>query len=424
MANSTNVPLPTFTAAGLAVPSSPDVLQGVMADYVSAFAASGKALSTELTTPQGQLAQSQAYMLTQLNAALLQLIANVDPATSTGAYQDALGRIYFLSRQPATYATVTGRLTGVVGTVVPAGSQARSPDGTIWATVNDVTFGATGTASVTLQATVPGAGPSVGIDGLSIYQQVAGWEDITNVAPSTPGVDVESTQAFEDRRAASVNIGGVGTAASVRAAVANVPGVSDVYVYNNGGDSAITYGTTSYPIPAHSIAITVAGGSDNDVANAIHSKLDAGCGLPTSGGVGTLTNVIVVDSVNYAQPYPQYVIRFVRPLPVNIYMRVEVANLTTLPSTYIQDVQTAVANALSNGYSTTSGDIAVSRARIGGQIVAAAYASAVLALGRVNPVAIYVGRSPNPTSGQSLTLGIDELPVAAALNITVAAVNV
>lgn len=420
----TNVPLPTFTDAGLTVPTEPEILSGIFADMVDAFALSGRALNTELTTPQGQLAQSQAYMLAQLNRGWLQLVNNVDPASASGAFQDALGRIYFLTRQPASYATVQATVRGVVGTVLPAGAQARSSDGTIWLTTAAVTFGSSGSATVLLRASTAGSAPSVGVNGLTIYQQRSGWEAISNDAPSTPGVNLESRQSFEARRAASVNIGGTGTAAAVRAAIANVTGVSDVYVYNNGSDTAITYGATDYPVPAHSIAITVAGGDDTAVANAIHSKLDAGCGLPTSAGVGTLTEIVIEDSVNYVAPFPQYVIRFVRPLPVTVYVRVEVANLSTLPSTYVQDVQAAIASALTDGYSTPCGDIAVSRARIGGQIVAAEYGAAILALGNITPISIYVGTTPNPESGQALTMGIDQLPVTSVLDVTVVAVDV
>lgn len=420
----TNVPLPTFTPAGLVVPTEPEVLAGVFADYTSAFAPSGITLNTELTTPQGQLAQSQAYMLTQLNAGWLQIINGVDPLTASGAFQDALGRIYFLTRQPATYATVNATVSGVVGTVLPAGAQARSADGSIWATTAAVTFGLTGSASVTLRATTAGSGPSVGVNGLTIYQQRPGWEAISNSAPSTPGVDVESRQTFETRREESVQIGGNGTAQAVRAAVANVPGVSDVFVYNNGSDSAITYGTTAYPIPAHSIGISVVGGDDTAIAQAILAKLDAGCGLPTVAGEGTLVEVTLEDSVNYVEPYPAYIQRFVRPDPVSIYLRVEVANLSTLPSTYVVDVQNAVAQAFANGFTTNDGQIAVSRARVGGQLVAAEYFAPILALSNITPISIFIGTTPNPTSGAALTMGIDQLPTCAPLNVTVVAVTV
>lgn len=419
----TNVPLPTFTDAGLVVPTEPAILAGVFEDWGAAFALQGKTLNTELTTPQGQLSQSQAYMLSQFNGALLSLIANVDPLTSSGRFQDALGQIYFITRQPATYATVQATVAGVVGQTLAIGAQVRSADGAIWASTAEVTFGSGGTAAVEFRALEPGAGPAAAPGGLTIYQRRNGWESVSNVVPSVPGRNVESRQAFEERRAASVNIGGTGTAAAVRAAVANVVGVSDVYVYNNGSDTAIEYGATDYPIPAHSIAITVAGGAPAAVAAAIHSKLDAGCGLPTAAGEGTLVTQTIEDQVNYVPPYPTYQIRFVRPEAVTVYVRVEVANLATLPSTYVADVQGAVSDAITNGYATAGNTIAVSRARIGGQIVGAQYLVPVQALGNVTPVRVFVGLSANPTTGSTLTLGIDQTPVCAPLNVNVVPVG-
>jgi hypothetical protein len=420
----TNVPLPNFTAAGLSVPTEPELLTGVFGDWVDAFALQGRALNTELATPQGQMAQSQAYMLSFLYAGFLQIINGVDPATSSGAFQDALGRIYFLTRQPATYASVQAVVTGVVGSTLPAGAQAVSADGTIWATAGAVTFGPTGTTSVTFKATTPGAGPAVGVNGLRIYQQRPGWETVSNDQPSTPGVDVESRQTFESRRADSVSIGGNGTAAAVRAAIANVTGVSDVYVYNNGSDAAILYGTTGYPIPAHSVGIVVSGGDDTEIAKAINSKLDCGCGLPVSPGVGTLVTEIIEDTVNYSEPFPQYLIRFVRPAVVPVYLRVEVANLSTLPSSFVQDVQRAVADAFTNGFMTEDGTIVTERARLGAQIVAAAYFPAIQALGEIVPISINVGLSPDPTNSPAITMGIDQLPVTAELDISVVTVDV
>lgn len=424
MTTTTNVPLPTFTPTGLSVPAPQSVLTGVQQDWVQAFALNGKTLSSELTTPQGQLQQSQSYMVSAFFAAMAQMVANVDPMTSSGVYQDALGRIYFLTRQAATYATVAATVTGTPGQTLPAGSQAKSSDGSIWATTAAVVFGPTSTASVTFQATVAGSVPAAAINDLSIYQQVPGWESVSNSAPSVPGTDTESRQAFEQRRYESVTFGGLGQASNVRAAVGNVTGVTDAYVYNNGGDTAITYGTSNYPIPAHSIAIVVSGGTDAAVAEAINSKLDCGCGLPTAAGLGTLVTVNVQDTVNYAAPYPTYAVRFVRPAVTTVYFTVNVANLSTLPANYITLVQDAVAAAFANGYSASDGSITIGRARIGGQIVAAEYNAPVLALGNITPVTIFVGTSAAPTSGDALTLGIDQQPVTTALAITVNAISV
>lgn len=420
----TNVPLPTFTPAGLVVPTEPQILTGVQADWVGAFASTGRQLNTALTTPQGQLAQSEAYMLSQLYAGYLQIINGVDPATADGAFQDALGRIYFLNRKPATYATVNAVVAGVVGTVLPVSSLARSTDGSIWATTATVTFNSAGSAPVVFKAQVAGSGPTVGINGLSIYQARSGWETVTNATPNTPGADTESRQSFEERRYGSVNIGGTGNAQSVRAAVADVADVSDVFVYNNSSGDMALYGATSYPIPPHSMAISVAGGDDQLIAEAILSKISGGCGYPDAAGAGTLTSVIVEDTEGYDEPFPQYDVRFVRPLPVEVYARVEVAQLSSLPSTYVGDVQSAVAQAIIDGFATTDGSITVQRARIGGQIVSARYFPVVIALGNITPIAITFGFAPDPATGELLTLGIDQVPVCDPLNITVVAVPV
>lgn len=421
----TNVPLPTFTPTGVSVPAPQAVLTGVQEDWVQAFTLTGKVLNTELTTPQGQLQQSQSYMVSAFFAALAQLVANVDPITSSGTYQDALGRIYFLTRQLATFATVSATVVGTPSQLLPQGAQAKSSDGTIWATTTDVTFGPLSSASVTFQATTAGSVPAAGVNDLTIYQQQPGWESVSNSTNSTPGKDVESRQSFEQRRSESVEIGGSGQPANVRAAIGNVTGVTDAYVYNNGGDTAITAGTTNYPIPAHSIAIIVSGGDDTAVATAINSKLDCGCGLPTSAGAGTLITVNVQDTVNYVAPYPTYLIRFVRPAMVQVYFTVNVANLSTLPATYVQQVQQEVADTFANGFLSEDGTIAVGRARIGGQIVAAEYAAPILALPYdIIPVSLFVGTTAAPASGASLTLGIDQQPVCSQLNITVNAISI
>lgn len=420
----TNVPIPSFSPTGLVTYDEQTILAGVQQDWVSAFAINGKTLSTELTTPQGQLQQSQAYMVAAFQAQLAQLIANVDPMTSSGIYQDALGRIYFLKRQAATFATVAATVTGTVGATLPAGSQVKSSDGTIWASTAAAVYGAGGTASVTFQSLIAGSIPAAGVNDLRIYQQVPNWVAVSNSVPSVPGTNTENRVEFETRRAASVQIGGVGQPANVRAAIANVTGVTDLYVYNNGGDTAVNYGTTSYPIPAHSIAIIVSGGANADIAAAINSKLDCGCGMSTSAGLGTLVTVNVQDTVNYVAPYPTYPVRFVRPATTQVYMTVNVANMSTLPANYVLQVQQALAAAFANGFTSTDGTISIPRARIGGQIVASEYAAPILALGNITPVTIFVGTSPAPSSGNSYTSGIDQQPVCPQLNITVNAISV
>jgi hypothetical protein len=157
------------------------------------------------------------------------------------------------------------------------------------------------------------------------------------------------------------------------------------------------------------------------IATAINSKLDCGCGFSSQE---TIT-VNVQDTVNYNAPYPTYPISFMfNQTPTQLYMTVNVANLSTLPSNYVTLVQQAVAAAFLSGWTSQDGTISVPRARIGGQIVASEYAATILALGNITPVSIFIAETASPSSGTSVTMGIDQQPQLLAANVNVVAVSV
>src|SRR5882672_10298359 len=98
MTAGTNVPSPSFGPNGFVVASGPAILAGVQADITAAF---GTALNFNLNTPQGQIASSEAAVVANNQALFVTYTQLVDPAYSFGRYQDAIGRIYFLTRNPA-----------------------------------------------------------------------------------------------------------------------------------------------------------------------------------------------------------------------------------------------------------------------------------------------------------------------------------
>lgn len=425
----TNVPLPSFGTAGLITPSEQQVLNGVMADWQAAYSSVGKTMNTQLATLQGQMISSEAFMISAFFGALSQLIAMVDPATATGAFQDALGRIYFLTRQLATNASIPNVvIAGVPGQTLAAGALAISQtDNSQWLTSAAAMFDATtGLATVTFVAATAGLGPVCLPNQLKQGQSSTVWQGINSSPGSVAGVDVESPQSFEQRRQASVTIGGVGQAANVFAAVLAVPGVTDAFVYNNGTPATVNYGATNYPVPANSIAVSVSGtATPAAIGQAIASKLDCGCGTSTAAGLGVLKTVLVPDSSGlYVAPVPTYTYRYVVPNPTEIYFNVQIAQIANIPATYISDIQSAIVSAFVNGFKTSDGVISLSRARIGGQIIGAAYKPCVAVLNsQIIPVNIFVGFSATPTS-ESVTMGIDQQPAIAALNITVSQVAV
>ena len=87
----TNVPKLQLTKTGVSVPLESEVLTGVLADINQAFG--GGLNTTNLETPQGQLASSQAAVVADKNNQLAELANQFDPQFADGIWQDALARI-------------------------------------------------------------------------------------------------------------------------------------------------------------------------------------------------------------------------------------------------------------------------------------------------------------------------------------------
>ena len=108
-----NVPALQITAAGVIAPDAVAIRTGVLADENEAF---GGALDvTTPSTPQAYLADQQTSYILDANSEVAYTLAMMDPATSEGRWQDAIGRIYFLSRNGATASVVIAQCTGQPG---------------------------------------------------------------------------------------------------------------------------------------------------------------------------------------------------------------------------------------------------------------------------------------------------------------------
>ncbi|MFO5973627.1 hypothetical protein ACLBSL_01965, partial [Klebsiella pneumoniae] len=145
---STAVPAVTFSTTGLDVPDEGDILAGRIADIGSAF---GTAMSTNLKTPQGQLAVTDTAIIADKNDQLLAIVNNMNPDFSSGRFQDGIGRIYFLDRIAAAGTVVTATCSGVPGTVIPAQSYATDDNGYMYVSLAAGTIGADGTVKIEFQ---------------------------------------------------------------------------------------------------------------------------------------------------------------------------------------------------------------------------------------------------------------------------------
>jgi hypothetical protein len=126
---STNVPSPVLGPTGFIVPQESAILIGVQADYNAAF---GGNLNPALNTPQGQLATSESAVIADANAQFLAITNGIDPAYASGRMQDAIGRIYFMTRIAAASTVVTATCNGLPGTILPIGAKAVDQAGNIY----------------------------------------------------------------------------------------------------------------------------------------------------------------------------------------------------------------------------------------------------------------------------------------------------
>ena len=402
MASPSSVPKIQFTPAGLVIPAETDVLAGVQADINAAF---GGGLNPALETPQGQLASSQAAVIGDKNNEVVTIVNQVDPQYSDGRFQDAIGRIYFLTRKPATPTVVQATVNGLAGTVIPGGTLAQDTSGNTYACSGNVTIDATGSVTAEFQNIETGPIPCAAGTLTQVYQAVPGWDAITNAADGTMGSDVESRADFEYRRRNSVALNGKGTPQAIYAEVFALADVLDVYVKDNPKGDTVLVGSTDYPMLPHSVYVAVVGGADVDIAEAIWRKKDTGCDYNGN------TSVTVTDDSGYNYPQPTYVVKFERPAALPVKFAVQLVNDVSLPSNIVALVKAAII-ARFNGTDGTT------RERIGSLILASRYYGAVVsAASNVSLISVLIGTS-TPTLSQ-VSVGIDQKPTLSESDITV-----
>jgi hypothetical protein len=347
------------------VPDEAAILAGVQADMQAAFG--GKLNFGTTTQPGGapsqvQISSSYAAIIADANGVVAELVDQVDPDNATGFMQDAIGRIYFLNRNPGLPTTVQLACVGALGTPIPVGAQARDTSGNIYVCTQAGTIGASGTITLSFANVLNGPIPCPANTVTSIYLAIPGWNTVNNPAPGILGANVESPADFEFRRQNTVAANGHGSLPSIYGAVFKVAGVIDLYATENVTDTPITVGSTNYTLKPHSLFIGAIGGAAQDIANAIWTKKNEGSNMNGN------TTETVVDTSGYSFPQPSYPITFNNNAanPATFNFIVTIVNSSALPSTIVADVTAAIA-AQFNG---TNGG---TRVRIGSLLLAASF---------------------------------------------------
>lgn len=394
------IPKPTVTDKGIIAPPSEEVLQGLWAMFVAAF---GPDIAQVLNTPQGQIATSVTATLRDRDDQMVQLMNQIDPQYATGIWQDAIARLYFLTRQGVTRSTAQVTFFGLAGSVIPQGFQVQDQAGNVWFLLAQATILPSGEVSAIVECQTVGPISASPNTITIIVQALAGVDRVENPNAAITGRAEESRDDFEIRRQESVSANSKNTDSSVRGSIANLPDVLDVWVKSNHTVAPVTMGITNYPVLQHSILVSVVGGDDYDIAEQILIKAGSGCGFTGN------TEVTVTDNDALAVTPPQYDIKFLRPTSTTVKFKIAFFDITQLSFQNQQAIKNAILTALSSGRT---------RARIAQNLRAVQYVSAVTSVTDLELVSIEVSLD-GVTWVDRLEFGVDQFPVCSPADIEV-----
>ena len=378
MSGSTSVPNITFGPTGFVAPLESAILVGIQEDWNAAL---GGNLNPAMNTPQGQIEVSEAALVGNGYNQQVALFNGVDPAYASGRMQDAIARIYKLTRIPSQPTALQVACGGLVGVVIPVDARIADDQGNIYQCTGAGTIPVGGSITLGFAAVI--AGPTAVPATVSIFQAIPGW-NTASVASGVVGQNTETRAEFEARRQLSLSKNGAGFLPAIQGIVLEVPGVIECYVTENYTGAPVT--VQGVTLDANSLYVCVAGGAAADVAQAIWIKKNPGCGY-----TGNHTETVYDTSPGYSPPYPSYSVTFQIPDAVYVCMSVTLANSSQVPSNAAALVQAAIQSA----FTGADGGL---RATIGSTIYASRYYAGVASLGTwAQIISIQIGISGNPT---------------------------
>lgn len=257
----------------------------------------GSDIIVDANTPDGQ--QINIYALSKED--VLQLIVqdynSKDPDQAVGVALDGVSQLCGIMRQGATYTyvdldVVLTATVALVGLDNPSAQvfTAKDGNGNLFYLVASATLAA-GSHSLSFRAALIGD-VQVLPNTITIPVTIlSGVSTVNNPAvPTQQGIDEETDAEFRIRRQKSTGYPSQGFLDSLVSGLSNVDGVTAVKVYENNEDAEDGNG-----VPGHSIWVIVAGGTDEDVANEVYRRRNAGCGMKGD----TTYNIVQVDESTF-----------------------------------------------------------------------------------------------------------------------------
>lgn len=329
-----------ITGQGVIVPDTSVVLAEIQNEFKAVF---GEDLDIAESTPQGRLIElfqrSRTFCINI--CALVSNMLNLNRAS--GFVLDDLGSLFLIERQSATHTTTTVILSGVAGTIIPAGTRLQTTAGDIFVNTQQYVIGADGSVTTQYQAVETGEVPCVANTLTIILDNINGLETAINPATPVLGQDLENDADFRNRIKNSLNINSIAILSAIKSNLESVSGVTDSYCYDNYTNSNETI--DGVVVPAHSILACVEGGNNVDVATVLYEKKTIGTGYITATDNPDFT--VITQNITDDAYGTNYPVTFIRPVesPIDIEITVSRQNYSGA------NIQQAVKDAIVQWYS-------------------------------------------------------------------------
>jgi len=303
------------------------------------------------------------------------------PSTAQGIQLSNLVTLNGIERRAATKSKATLTLTGVDGTIIPAGSLVAIPNNTEQFSTDLGVVISSGTATV--NATALNDGPIIALSGsiTQIDTPIFGWQTVTNPSDATEGTNQETDAELRDRRSKSTQAAGQNLVDALFGQLSNLDNVTSARVISNGTGSTSVEG-----IPAHQFLSIIEGGTNSDIADTIW--------INTPQGI--LSYGDITEQIIDSQGFPQD-IKFSRPISKDIYFKVTVTTDANYPGSGDLDITDNIVEFGKSAY------------EIGEDVILSQFYTPVNAVPGVISIDIRIGFSASPTGTTNLVLAFNEL---------------
>jgi len=272
---------PQFTPEGIQVQTFQEIYDELAAGYRAIY---GEDINLDPDSPDGQRVAIETQLVLDAQSFGALEYNQRDPDFALGQSLNSIIKLAGISRRPDTRSQVDVVVTTDRPLTLPPDYAVEDDLGQAWTTLNAIDI-PPGETTVTLFAENFGAveaDPATVVNPVTV---VIGVLSVTNPTAATVGIDEEADQDLRVRRNRSLETPQSSSTGRMFTALASLPNVTDVAVYENDTDT-----TDSDGIPAHSLWVVVEGGAVADIIETMTKNKTGGKGM-----VGAVTGTFIED---------------------------------------------------------------------------------------------------------------------------------